>query len=194
MFFLDIETLSTKASAVVLSIGVVHLKDDSPISYKEMVENNSIYIKLDAKYQAETLHRHIEKDTLDWWAKQAPAVRSKCFRPTDNDLSPERALTVLSTWCNERKQKGELCWIRGFMDAIVLEDLAKQICVTPIFKYNDYRDIRTAIDLIYSTSNRGYVDVDQTKCPGFSTADVMKHDPVHDSAYDAAMLLFGVTQ
>lgn len=192
MFFLDIETLSTKASAVVLSLGILHLKDDSPISYKEMVEKHSIYVKFDSKHQIETLSRHVDKDTINWWMKQAPTVRAKSFKPTTSDLSVEHGMNVLRTWINERKVKGELCWIRGFMDAVVTEDLCKQIRQEPLFQYNDYRDIRTAIDLIYPGSKRGYVDVDSSKCIGFNLNDVVKHDPVHDSCYDAAMLLFGV--
>lgn len=195
MFFLDIETLSTKEHAVVLSIGLIHV---DPIkencSYEELVDSG-IFVKLDAKYQIDVLKRHVEKDTVSWWGKQAPQIKSLALNPSDKDVSPEIALKIVSTWINEvRTDKGEKCWIRGFMDSGVMDDLAKQIGAPTIFPYNAYRDVRTAIDLIYPNSKNGYVDVDPNRCLGYAPDKVIKHQPVHDCAFDAAMLLYGKSQ
>ena len=191
-FFLDIETISTKSSAAVLSVGIVYADASlETTTYRDLV-NNGIYVKFDVKDQVERLGRHVEKRTVDWWMKQAPDVRDMAMKPSPKDLKVEIGLSVLSTWINEKRQgKNEQCWIRGFMDSTTLEDLTTQLDLPSLFPYNSYRDVRTAIDLMYPHTTSGYVDVDPARCIGFDVSNVIKHHPVHDSAYDAAMLIYG---
>lgn len=191
-FFLDIETISTKSNAVILSVGIIYADASlEKTTYAELIQNG-IYVKFDTKDQVERLGRHVEKRTVDWWMKQAPLVRDMAMKPSPKDLKVEHGLSVLSTWIKEKQQgRNELCWIRGFMDSTTLEDLTSQLEVPSVFPYNSYRDVRTAIDLMYPHTTSGYVDVDPTRCVGFDVSDVIKHHPVHDSAYDAAMLIYG---
>lgn len=63
---IDIETLSTRSNAVILSIGAV----------KFNIENGVIdtyYQNIDAS-TAKKHNRHIDKGTLEWWSKQNPAA------------------------------------------------------------------------------------------------------------------------
>lgn len=191
-FFLDIETISTKSSAVILSAGIVYADASlETTTYQDVIEN-SIFVKFDVKDQVERLGRHVEKRTVDWWMKQAPGVRDMAMKPSPKDLKAEIGISVLSTWINQtRRGKDELCWIRGFMDSTTLEDLTSQLDLPSLFPYNSYRDVRTAIDLMYPNSKSGYVDVDPTRCIGFDISNVIKHHPVHDSAYDAVMIIYG---
>jgi hypothetical protein len=59
----------------------------------------------------------------------------------------------------------------------------------PITGYAMWRDVRTAVDILYGTTN-GYVEVDH---PLFDRTAVIKHHPVHDCALDAMQLLYGKT-
>ncbi len=192
MFVLDVETLSVWTDAVILSLGMVYVPDATPRSYEELLDSG-ILVKFDAKYQVESLNRRVDKDTLGWWMKQAPAVRDYSFKKSDKDLKPLQAFELIHEWISKTKQsKSDICWVRGFMDPIVTENLAKQINIKPLFYHSEYRDIRTAMDLLYpETSKGGYVDVDTDLCRGFSIEKVVKHHPLHDCAYDAAMLLYG---
>ena len=73
---------------------------------------------------------------------------------------------------------------------MITESLFNSAGMRPIARYNHWRDIRTAIDILYGTTN-GYCAVD---CDGFDKSMVTKHHPVHDVCYDAMMLLYGVEQ
>ncbi len=191
-FFLDIETISTKANAAILSVGCVYVDASKPTTTYEEILSKSIYIKFEVKDQVDRLHRHVEKRTVDWWMKQAPMVRDFAMKPTSRDVKVEIGLGILGTWINEtRVSRNEQCWIRGFMDSTTLEDLTSQLELPSVFPYNSYRDVRTAIDLLYPHTTSGYVEVDPARCVGFDVSKVIKHHPVHDSAYDAAMLIYG---
>lgn len=53
--------------------------------------------------------------------------------------------------------------------------------------YAQWRDIRTAVDIMYGSTN-GYCSVEH---PDFARHNVIKHHPVHDCALDVMMLLYG---
>jgi len=94
-FFLDIETISTKANAAILSVGCVYVDASKPTTTYEEILSKSIYIKFEVKDQVDRLHRHVEKRTVDWWMKQAPMVRDFAMKPTSRDVKVEIGLGIL---------------------------------------------------------------------------------------------------
>lgn len=188
-YFLDVESLSTHQEAVLLSVGIIYI--DDPKNWDDLVKN-SLFIKLDAQYQIETLKRKIDKSTIDWWMKQDKEVRNKSFKPYSDDLLPKEAFNKMRQFIYDHTgtQKA-LCYTRGSMDERIIEDLALQTENVVPFTYNQYRDVRTAIDILYPKSNNGYVEVDEDLCYNYKRDKVFKHDPVSDCQLDAAMLLYG---
>jgi hypothetical protein len=78
-------------------------------------------------------------------------------------------------------------WARGSLDQIVIDSLANRFEMESIIDYHVWRDVRTAVDILYGTIN-GYVNVDH---PLFKRHEVIKHHPVHDCALDAMQLMYG---
>lgn len=189
MLALDIETLDIRSSAVVLSVGMTYIRDNTPQSY-EAILNNSIFIKMDVKPQI-AMGRTVGTTTVDWWGRQAEIVKKKSYYPSDKDVHPKDAFAILAKWLSQYNLSSELVWARGGMDQLVMEDLATQLDLPNLVKYHVFRDVRTALEILYPLAKNGYVEVDDTKCLGFTIDKVLKHAPEHDCAYDMAMLMFG---
>jgi hypothetical protein len=80
---IDLETLSTRSRAVILSIGAVILADDDIIEH--------YYVELDAQEQIETYNRHVDVGTIAWWMRQNHLAQ-RVFQP----VKPVSLLTALS--------------------------------------------------------------------------------------------------
>lgn len=191
-FVLDLETLGVESTSVVLSIGMVYcdpelLSEDNTEAYNQLLKESCL-IKFNAKEQsASTTNRTISKATLDWWQKQGEIPRMQAMTPTPEDMNAVEGLTKLRKWFNSYKDAKKLpIWVRGSLDQPTFESLCRSFDVEPFVMYNCYRDVRTAIDLIYDEGKGGYVEI-----PDFDSDIVIKHNPVHDSAYDALMLIRG---
>lgn len=172
-------------------MGCVYLEGCDPQPFSSILEN-SIFIKLDAKYQVEHLKRSVSKSTLGWWGKQSAHARRRSMTPSTSDLKPIEAIQLLRKFVyNNTKQREVNCFTRGFMDVMTTEHLAKSVNEPMPWRYNNYRDVRTAIDILYPNSKNGYVEVDTTLCAGYNKELIQRHDPVVDCAEDAAMILYG---
>ena len=66
------------------------------------------------------------------------------------------------------------------------DSLCAAIGVDPIEGFWNFRDIRTAIDILAETSKRGYCQLSKT----FDRDLVVKHHPCHDIALDVLMLKY----
>jgi len=187
MFMFDVETLGVESTAVVLSAALIHFNPDEKPDYQELL-NNAIFVKINSKDQASRLKRTFDIGTLEWWKNQHHYVRGVSLDPSGDDVSAEEAITKLHNYMNKFPDAHkQTMWARGSLDQMVIDSLAKKLELQPITGYNMWRDVRTAVDLLYGTTN-GYVEVDH---PTFNRAAVIKHHPVHDCALDAMQLMYG---
>ena len=190
MFMFDVETLGVGSDSVVLSMACIHFDPRTNPTYKELKES-AFFVKINAKDQATRLGRKIDKGTVEWWGKQCQNVKIKSLIPSDLDVTAEDALSGFRQWVKERDDGKCYVWARGSLDEAVLQGLEHQVTGTrdnPIFSYNRFRDVRTAIDFL-TGANNGYCQVDH---PSFNyDTDVTKHDPVDDCALDVMMLIYG---
>lgn len=187
MFIYDVETLGIESTSVILSMACIYFDIEKKPSYEEMVKS-AFFVKLNAKDQVERLNRSVTKSTLDWWIKQAPAVQMLSLNPSENDVLAEDALDQLQAWVDKQpNNKTATVWARGNLDQMVLGSLEDKLGRDPVFHFGRWRDVRTAVD-IFTGSTNGYCKVEY---PGFESYQVVKHDPIHDCAYDAMMLMYG---
>jgi hypothetical protein len=187
MFIVDLETLGKESNAVILSIGAIHFSDDN--TSIEYMRDNSFFVKIDASDQYKRLKRTYSTDTIQWWKKQCENARITSYKPNINDVKLEDALEKLRSWSAKYSENESWVWARGSLDELVLESAYSYCNVEPIFHYARWRDVRTAIDIMYNTRD-GYCGVDY---PGFdSFLHITKHQPVDDCLFDAMMLLYGV--
>lgn len=186
MFMFDVETLGVESNAVVLSAALVYFDPEEKPSYQKMLDG-ACFVKFKAKEQGE-MGRTVTLSTLEWWKTQHEYVRKVSLEPSAYDLTAVEGMNVLceymSKYPNAQKQT---MWARGSLDQLVIDSLATKLGMDPLTGYAQWRDVRTAVDILYGTSN-GYCGVEH---PEFERASVIKHHPVHDCAYDAMMLMYG---
>ena len=185
-FCFDIETLGKDSNAICLSACLMSLPDGD-FTYEELL-NNNLFVKFNLKEQRD-LGRKADKDTVEWWKTQNDHCKRVSLYPTESDSSAEDGLDLLREYFkNNSKGKNDTNWIRGNLDGIVVDSLAAMIGVKEYAPWWCYRDVRTAVDILKESSDgRGYC-----KIPGFDVTKVIKHDPIHECAYDAMMLKYGV--
>lgn len=154
----------------------------------EQLRKDSFFVKLDATDQIKRLKRGSSKSTLEWWNKQCDIAKEKSFYVKPDDVKIETGLEMMREWSNKYDpDKKAWVWARGNLDQLVIDSMEEQLEIEPVFFYNRWRDVRTAIDLLIGSTN-GYCDVDY---PGFFSESIVKHDPVDDCIYDAMMLMYG---
>lgn len=188
-FMVDIESLDVCSSAVVLSVAVIQFDLGEVADYGALLDR-ALFVKLDVAEQVSRFKSTMSRDTIEWWTKQTQTVRLKSFTPNkEEDLSPEDALANIRAYCDLSEKSndnhGVTFWARGCLDQVCLDNLSRKVSGDLLIPYNNWYDVRTAIDLTCDGARRGYVTV-----PGFDHfARVHKHDPIHDCANDLMMLL-----
>ena len=187
MFMFDVETLGVESTSVILSLSCIHFHpEQKPTS--QQLKNEAFFIKFDAKDQATRLNRKIEKGAIAWWEKQCLFAKQKSLIPSANDHTLETGLGIFHDWVKTHNDTKSWVWARGNLDQLILQSCENTVRLDPIFDYARWRDVRTAIDLLYGAPN-GYCDVDHASF--LYERDVIKHDPIHDCAFDIMMLLYG---
>jgi 3' exoribonuclease, RNase T-like len=188
MYILDIETFGTESTSVVLSAAMVYFEEG--VSYQELIDS-SIFVKFDAKEQIQKYGRITDKNTLEWWAKQSTGSKQISLIPSENDLTASEGILQLKQYLDKSQEKNKIVFTRGNLDPMCMESLCKAVGVPPIIPYYNYMDIRTALNLLKTTTVRGYCDV---SFEGFNIEEAKsnKHDPIVDVCLDAMMIMYGI--
>ena len=190
MFVFDIETLGKKSDSVILSMAAIYFNPDDKPSPKQMREN-AFFAKFDVRDQRYRLKRSMGQSTMDWWKKQCDNVKIASFIPNEIDCRFEDGYEAMREWADSKNDTKCWVWARGNLDQLVLDDIEEQCGLTPIWPFSRWRDVRTAIDFLYNTTD-GYVNVNY---PGFdSKIDISKHNPIDDCLLDAMMMMYGVNK
>jgi hypothetical protein len=191
MLCLDIETTGTESTAVVLSAALTFYDSTQPLSYQGLVDR-SIFVKFDAKEQIQLYNRTTDKDTLNWWNGQCDFARQRSLLPSTNDVSAKDGIKLIKQWLSKIPNYNKMTiFTRGSLDQMCMDSLCKSIGEDKLVPYYNYRDVRTLLDCFYTTE-RGYCNIDVSKCPDFNINKVIKHDPVADVCYDMVQILAGV--
>ena len=134
------------------------------------------------------LNRTSSVSTMKWWQNQHEYVKQVSFDPSPQDLKAEDAIKILHNYMDKfPNSRQETMWARGSLDQMVIDSLAVSLDMQELTGYNMWRDVRTAVDILYGTTN-GYVEVDHAD---FKRHNIIKHHPVHDCALDAMQLMYG---
>jgi len=186
-YMFDVETADVESTAVVLSCAIIEFKLDEVPDYKTLL-NRSMFVKFDVAQQVKELKRTVDKPTMEWWSKQSEIVKARSLIPGIYDMEAAMGIDMLRGYAHldidPDKNYDVTFWARGSLDQLCIDSLAKKSGTDILIPYCNWRDVRTAIDLLCDNAARGYV-----KVPGFNRDIVHKHDPVHDCAYDIMMLL-----
>ena len=148
----DIETLDTRPSAVVLSIGAVmfdrYTRQQGPTFYVELTNN------LEVQTQA---GRTLCPKTLVWWMNQSSDAL-KVFdhaEYSDERCAPRPALTRFVDFCTQNRAR--YIWAKDpDFDVIILRSLFETNAgeLDFPFHYGASRAVRTVLDMPFAASNR----------------------------------------
>lgn len=183
MFAIDIETLSHRENAVVLSCALTYFTTDKTYTFEELVEN-TCFVKFNAKEQINKYKRGISQSTVDWWKRQSKEAKDISLKPYETDLSLLDGVSKLIEYKKKYSKGSEIIFCRGSLDQFVLTDLFEQLEIPQLFDYYQYRDFRTAIECLKDNSEKGYCPVSN-----LDLKKVIPHHPVHDNCRDIMMLL-----
>lgn len=178
---LDIETLDTRASAIVLSFGYSFFDPRKDEPFEDIVARGT-EIFFDVGEQIEKGRTHSES-TLEWWKQQGEKAQ-RCLAAT-NMTNIRDIHTVFEQSCeknglNVNWVKKHAKWIcRGpHFDIAILEDLFSDFNVATPWRYYNVRDIRTWLEC------RGLPDNLKLVKP----ESMIPHNALHDAAFDAWMM------
>ena len=128
---LDLETLSTRPDAVIVSIGAC--KFDSQTG---TISPNTFHCHLEMNDQIE-LGRHIDADTIRWWMKQSDEAR----RELNGNLSLTEAISDLTQWIGPDSFS---IWSNGAsFDIPIIEHACATLNIGVPWPYNSSRCYRT---------------------------------------------------
>ena len=187
MFMVDVETLSISSEAAILSLAAIQFEPEDTRSFDEF-RNSAFFVKFKAKDQITRLGRTMTKSSVEWWGKQCDLVRKQSFIPAAHDVLIEDGFEKFRAWANSFPEKDTYVWARGNLDQLVIDSAEERMGIKPVFFFNRWRDVRTAVDFLTGSTN-GYCAVD---VEGFDPKSVVKHCPINDCALDVMMLLRGV--
>ena len=159
MFCFDIETLGVESNSVILSMACVHFDPANKTNHKQLREN-AFFAKFDVNDQVHRLGRKIDRETVNWWKKQCKNARIASFEPDPmRDVTYELGYHRMLDWVKKFYEKDSWVWARGSLDQVVFDSITKQCGLEPVFPFNQWRDVRTAVDFLYNTKN-GYCRVE----------------------------------
>ena len=129
----DLETLDTRPSCVVLSLGAIKF---DPTSNTE--PHSGLYFKVCVDDQ-DRLGRTVSDDTIEWWSKQDAKAREEAFDQT-GAISVEEALKRLAKW----SVGVDTIWGQGYgFDLTILEDMCRNIGKPIPWNFWQIKDSRT---------------------------------------------------
>lgn len=187
IFCFDVETLGVESNSVILSLACIHFRSDEKPTFRELVDS-AYFVKFNVRDQVENYGRRVDKGTLEWWEKQCEIVRKKSFLPLKTDENLKNGMESFHSWIQSKNDNKSWVWARGSLDDTLLHSIERQLKVETMLPYHRWRDVRTAVDLLYDSTN-GYCKVDHIDF--LYERDIIKHDPVIDCALDVMMLLYG---
>ena len=130
---IDLETIDTKPSATVLSLGGVKF---DPKSNDE--PHSEFYIKICIEDQ-DKLGRSASDDTIEWWGKQDEQIRNEAFDQT-GAVSVDEALKQISKF----SVGVDTFWGQGYgFDYTIMEDMFRQGGRPITWNFWQIRDSRT---------------------------------------------------
>lgn len=137
---IDLETLSTKTNATILTIGAV--KFDPLANENVKKEFDKLYIKIDLD-SCDKLGLDVSESTLEWWAKQSEEAKAEAFSEGGR-VDIREAFQQLRKFCFGATH----VWSNGAaFDVVICETIFDKLGIAPPWNFWQVRDVRTIFDL-----------------------------------------------
>ena len=141
----DLETLSTKPNALVLTIGAVRF---DPFANDGVLKDgpngmDQFYARIDPE-SFTWPDVDIDDGTVEWWSKQSEDVRKEAFAE-DNRQPIAKVMEDFYRWC----QPFDRVWANGStFDIIILENICRNLGRGIPWQYYQVRDARTVYKMV----------------------------------------------
>ena len=145
---IDIETLSTRPNAAVLSIGAVLF------DFKNLTIGDLFIQSIDMEQAV----GHVDLGTVKWWMKQSDDARRDA---SSGKFSPTQVLTALAEWIEAEmvEKKSRCMWGNGAsFDLVILESQYRAVGIdTPwdFWGHRCYRTIKSLYPNVEADPRRG---------------------------------------
>jgi hypothetical protein len=143
---IDIETMSTKTNATILTIGAIKFRQSELLAVKQldMEEMETFYIRVDINSCAEN-EMDISEETREWWGKQNESAYHEAILNQENRVHIRVALEKLC----EFVEGCEMFWAQGIgFDYIILESALRKFGLDIPWKFWNLRDLRTVLGVV----------------------------------------------
>jgi DNA polymerase III epsilon subunit-like protein len=135
---IDLETLSTRANALILTIGAI--KFDTRKELKKLKDMDTFYRRITIESGIQ-IGCHKDPITVQWWNEQDPESKLEAFSP-NNRVTIQDALKDLSKWFGN--SKFTKVWAHGpQFDITILDEAYKNCGLDPPWKFWNIRCTRT---------------------------------------------------
>lgn len=180
---LDLETLSTKTTALIVSIGAYRF---DPYTYEPEFKSDPrpFYVRL--RLNLNDMQFDVDPDTLNWWMKQSEETRAEFTHP--DRIAAASALTMLMSWIageralNESYREDVIIWSHGNFDVPILQHAYEAYHISVPWYYRSPRDLRTIIMAAFGEN----LDVEEV-VEGFPKNE-KSHHPVYDAWHQSVMV------
>jgi hypothetical protein len=143
---IDIETLSIKPNAVVLTLGAVQFDPFSPVE----TFFSETYFRFDIEEQLD-LDRDVNEDTIEWWGKQSDESKLEALTDEGRVKFSEYSAILTKLVVNSKR-----VWAQGpTFDMCILENLYRQKSTPIPWQYYNVRDSRTLLQALGDSRNAG---------------------------------------
>jgi hypothetical protein len=140
---IDIETLSTRTNAFILTIGAIRFNRNEKIYDINNKNLPKFYYKID-KSSCEKLNFHIDSETKKWWTYQSKEAQHEVFYSEENRLPIKDILIKLVDFCKDCKT----FWSHSpNFDYVILENAFRECNIDAPWKFWNLRDTRTMYDI-----------------------------------------------
>jgi exodeoxyribonuclease VIII len=138
---LDLETMSTKNNAVIVSIGAVF--------FDKRELGDEFYIVLDVREQQQ-MGRHISADTMRWWLDQSAEARS-VFK--ESGVAAAKGLLMFNEFVSKSSGR-PIMWGNGSdFDNAILGSLHDDLGMPRPWSFSDNRCYRTLKNVVQPVGN-----------------------------------------
>ena len=162
---LDLETLSTKPDATVLTFGACKFNP-----YRQEDIDKGIYFRINVDEQI-TLGRDVDDSTVEWWGKQAEDVREEALGDGDR-ITLEQFTKELNRFIVGAKN----IWAQGpVFDIVILENLYRQLGLPCPWQFWQIRDSRTLLSTHGDPREKNKVGLHNALEDAVSQAQAVQH-------------------
>jgi hypothetical protein len=182
----DLETLDTKTSAVVLSVGAVIWETGTDPEGKLQWQVKDRFLRILDMDEQLARGRTVSQHTLLWWLRQSANARDEAFSPVRQPCV--EVLNALMSFANGYSIPAILSetdpgitkfWASpDTFDFPIWDDLAMTFSSYVPWKYNQKRDVRTVVDEASMTAS-SHKD---------NTLVGVPHAPVYDCEWQISLL------